>query len=98
MDFCFSNDEVKLFLGAKINMDTIGLKLDVVTGKAFVPDSQRWKNIEDITKNINMFAQLHSAVFTAFFTDPLSAGIPVVIYEPMLAYDVPVLLSYVIRL
>jgi hypothetical protein len=48
--------------------------LDVVTGKAFVPDSQRWKNIEDITKNINMFAQLHSAVFTAFFTDPLSAG------------------------
>jgi hypothetical protein len=41
---------------------------------AFVPDSQRWKNIEDVTKNINMFAQLHSAVFTAFFTDPLSAG------------------------
>jgi hypothetical protein len=46
MDFCFSNDEVKLFR----------------------------KNIEDVTKNINMFAQLHSAVFTAFFTDPLSAG------------------------
>jgi hypothetical protein len=44
------------------------------SGKAFVPDSQRWKNIEDVTKNINMFAQLHSAVFTAFFTDPLSAG------------------------
>jgi hypothetical protein len=32
------------------------------------------KNIEDVTKNINMFAQLHSAIFTAFFTDPLSAG------------------------
>ena len=66
--------ELNTKAGAKINMDTIGLKLDVVTGKAFVPDSQRWKNIEDVTKNINMFAQLHSAVFTAFFTDPLSAG------------------------
>jgi hypothetical protein len=50
--------------GAKINMDKIALKLDVATGKSFVPDSQRWKNIEDITKNINMFAQLHSAIFT----------------------------------
>jgi hypothetical protein len=55
-------------------MDKIALKLEVATGKAFVPDSQRYKNIEDVTKNINMFAQLHSAIFTAFFTDPLSAG------------------------
>jgi hypothetical protein len=66
--------ELNTVAGAKINMDKIALKLEVATGKAFVPDSQRYKNIEDVTKNINMFAQLHSAIFTAFFTDPLSAG------------------------
>jgi hypothetical protein len=45
--------ELNTVAGAKINMDTIKLKLDVATGKAFVPDSQRYKNIEDVTKNIN---------------------------------------------
>jgi hypothetical protein len=55
--------ELNTVAGAKINMDKIALKLEVATGKSFVPDSQRWKNIEDVTKNINMFAQLHSAVY-----------------------------------
>jgi hypothetical protein len=36
--------ELNTVAGAKINMDKIALKLDVATGKSFVPDSQRWKN------------------------------------------------------
>jgi uncharacterized lipoprotein YehR (DUF1307 family) len=50
--------ELNTVAGAKINMDKIALKLDVATGKSFVPDSQRWKNIEDVTKNIN-YHQFH---------------------------------------
>jgi hypothetical protein len=36
--------ELNTVAGAKINMDKIALKLEVATGKAFVPDSQRYKN------------------------------------------------------
>ena len=52
----------------------IGLKLDVATGAAFVPDSKRLKKIEDIIKNVTMLNQLGGTVFTAFGSDTLTAG------------------------
>jgi hypothetical protein len=60
--------------GAKINTRKVNLKMDIVTGAAFAPDSRRIKQTEDIIKNINMFNQLRGAVVTAFFGDTLSAS------------------------
>lgn len=60
--------------GAKINTRKVNLKMDIVTGAAFAPDSRRIKQTEDIIKNINMFNQLRGAVITAFFGDTLTAS------------------------
>jgi hypothetical protein len=52
--------ELNTVAGAKINMDKIALKLDVATGKSFVPDSQRWKNIEALIEpSIELLTPFH---------------------------------------